>query len=87
MTDRHPETCPQCGSWVFHRSARCECGKPTGKPFADVTFASEYPQHNVADHDVLLSFDGDSQAVAFHEWWGVEGAVAFGDWLRRNEGK
>lgn len=29
-TATHPETCPHCGSWVFHRSEPCRCRPSQG---------------------------------------------------------
>lgn len=53
------------------------------EPFTDVTFRGDFPRQSVADHEVFLSFNGDSQAEAFHDWWDDEGAVQFQDWLNR----
>ena len=59
--------------------------KPKGEPFNDVEFRTEYPGANVADHEVLLSFNGDSQAEAFNEWWHSEGSFAFNKFLQKQE--
>ena len=53
------------------------------KPFTDVSFPTEYPPNEVAEHEVLMAFRNDGDAVFFREWWGDKGAAAFGEWLRR----
>lgn len=57
------------------------------KPFADVDFPRQYPADDVAEHEVLMSFNDDDDAVAFHEWWRSEGAVAFAEYLARQSAK
>lgn len=58
--------------------------KKDPKPFSDVDFPRERTYH-LAEHEVFLSFNGDSDAAAFTEWWDEEGAVVFQDWLNRQE--
>jgi hypothetical protein len=41
---------------------------------------------DVAEHEVLMAFNGDSDALAFRDWWQEEGAVLFAEYLIR-EGK
>lgn len=56
----------------------------TTEPFTDVTFEDEVRRH-AADHEVFMSFNGDSDAVAFREWWDDEGAKRFGAWLAKRD--
>lgn len=51
--------------------------------FTDVTFPRTYPQESVADHEVLMSFNGDSEAIAFRGWWDEQGAEVFAVWLKK----
>jgi hypothetical protein len=37
----------------------------------------EYPQNEVAPHEVLITFNGDEQALAFREWWNSVGYKVF----------
>ncbi len=55
------------------------------EPFTDVTFKNDYPGHSVADHEIFMAFNGDDQAVAFHEWWHEKGAVLFAAWLQEKK--
>lgn len=45
-----------------------------------------HPIQEVADHEVLFSFNGDSDALAFREWWAEEGLGLFAEWLEKNGG-
>lgn len=56
--------------------------KKDPEPFIDVDFPRERA-YRLADHEVLMAFNGDSYAAAFHDWWDEEGAVLFQDWLNR----
>jgi hypothetical protein len=40
--------------------------------------------YDLAEHEVLLSFDNDKGAAAFDEWWESQGANVFGYWCERN---
>lgn len=51
--------------------------------FEDVNFPRQYPQGDVADHEVLMAFRNDSDALAFRDWWHEEGKVMFQDYLDR----
>lgn len=53
------------------------------KPFTAVTLCKQYPQHDVAEHEVFMSFVNDAHAVDFQEWWQDEGAVLFNGWMQR----
>lgn len=55
-------------------------------PFKDVDFRTEYPTGHVAEHEVFMSFNGDSQAEAFREWWDESGASAFQEYLNKHKG-
>ena len=59
--------------------------KAIQNPFTDVDFLRHYPGHSVADHEVFMAFNGDDQAIAFHEWWNESGAILFQEWLDRRE--
>ncbi len=50
--------------------------------FIDVSFPRQYPQHDVADNEVLLSFRNDEDGIRFREWWHEQGSGLFGKWLR-----
>lgn len=39
--------------------------------------------HEVAEHEILLSFNGDSDAVFFYEWWNAKGWELFRKWVER----
>jgi hypothetical protein len=39
----------------------------------------------IHDHEVLLAFNGDTQAEAFLDWWGEEGLQAFKNFTDKNE--
>ena len=54
-----------------------------GKGFEAVTFPDQYPPADVAEHEVLMAFNGDSDAVLFREWWHAEGAMRFGKWREK----
>lgn len=43
----------------------------------------EFPQHSVPDHQVLLSFNADSQAIKFSEWWNTKGFAVFAKWIAK----
>lgn len=55
-------------------------------PFRDVSFPDLHPQQSVADHEVLMSFLGDAEAIAFREWWFERGSVLFHRWLIKVRG-
>lgn len=42
----------------------------------DLTLNSEKVIH-LAEHEILLSFNNDSGAVKFHDWWYEQGSAAF----------
>lgn len=42
---------------------------------------SFFPESPVADHEVYIAFDRDSEAIAFREWLSLEGFDAFKHWL------
>lgn len=37
-------------------------------------------ERDIADHEVFLSFNGDSDAILFREWFAVKGWPAFKKW-------
>lgn len=38
--------------------------------------------HDMAEHELFLSFNGDDQALAFEEWMEGPGIDAFKEWLK-----
>lgn len=56
--------------------------KPT-IPFLAVDFPRVHPQQSVAEHEILMAFNGDDDAAAFYEWWHDKGAGLFGRWLAK----
>jgi len=51
------------------------------KKFTAVRLYERYPQQDVADHEVFMSFTNDADALRFREWWEEQGTSAFGGWL------
>lgn len=47
------------------------------KPEDVVTFRVEYPVGRVADHEVFMSFNSDSNAEVFCRWWDDQGEKAY----------
>lgn len=39
----------------------------------------EFTTH-VAEHEIYMSFNGDSDAALFEEWWNLKGLSAFQKW-------
>ncbi len=56
-------------------------------PLKDVSFPRQHPVKDVADHEVLMAFNGDAEAIAFREWWTDGGAAAFKAWLDAQKSK
>ena len=64
------------------RAALCPCRPVTPpQPFRDVRFCKMLTPQEVADHEVLMAFLKDSDAILFAEWWHHSGAVAFQKYL------
>jgi hypothetical protein len=57
------------------------------KQFVDVSFPEQYPQQEVAEHEVLLSFFNDDDATNFRIWWELQGSYKFAQWLEKNSVK
>ncbi len=55
------------------------------EPFEDCEFPSQFPQQDVAEHEVLMSFTDDDDAISFREWWNSEGSVYFNEWLEDHQ--
>lgn len=53
--------------------------------FTDVELAKEYWHLEVPEHEVLMRFNRDDDAISFAEWWQVEGAAIFKRWLVDND--
>lgn len=49
----------------------------------EVQFRDEYPTGRVAEHEVFMSFNGDSEALDFQEWWDDEGKAVFETWREK----
>jgi hypothetical protein len=58
--------------------------KSKPEPFPDVDLPRTQTV-GVAEHEILLSFNGDDQAVAFAEWWYEKGTFAFNKWMQKRE--
>jgi hypothetical protein len=41
--------------------------------------------HSVAEHEILISFNNDSAATAFSDWWQDHGAAEFHKWAQLNK--
>lgn len=52
------------------------------EPFTDVSFPDEHPAARVADHEVLMSFTNDSDALLFRDWWEKWGQHLFGEYAK-----
>lgn len=52
-----------------------------------VRFPAQHPQQDVADHEVLMAFQGDVEGVAFREWWHDEGEKMFERWITARMGE
>lgn len=39
-------------------------------------------QHSIPEHEVVLAFEGDSDAVLFSDWWQDHGFSLFAEWAR-----
>ena len=68
---------------TFARACELLEGKPRG--FTKVELLKMHPPQSVAEHEVFLAFHGDSDAVAWEEWWHSEGSLAFAKWLETRE--
>ena len=45
----------------------------------------QYHEARMAEHEVLLSFVHDKDAIAFQEWWFPVGMDAFEDWCAKQD--
>ena len=57
------------------------------KAFTDVEFRSEHTPASVAEHEIFMSFNNDSDALAFEHWWHARGAIEFQKYLDKQEGR
>lgn len=48
------------------------------QPFEDVRFPIQHPTSPVAEHEVLMSFNSDDDALMFRDWWQLWGKHLFG---------
>jgi hypothetical protein len=44
---------------------------------APYSFPQQHPGESVGEHEVYMSFRGDSDALAWHEWWRLKGEKSF----------
>lgn len=42
-------------------------------------------RYSVAEHEILISFNNDDGAYAFHEWWNSVGQKQFVDWVKKED--
>lgn len=52
------------------------------KAFSDVIFV-ESVEREKHEHEVFMSFNNDSDAVYFHEWWDEAGAGQFAAFVKK----
>lgn len=57
------------------------------EPFEDVDFRTEHRAASVADHEVLMAFVNDNDALSFREWWHSAGKFIFGEYVRQPSGR
>lgn len=48
----------------------------------NVEFKTEHPAAGVADHEVLMAFTNDDDALLFRDWWQLWGQHLFGDYAK-----
>jgi len=52
--------------------------------FEDLTFEREVT-HHIGEHEIMISFNNDSGAEAFDEWWHDVGSKLFMDWIKEHD--
>lgn len=55
------------------------------EPFKGVDLPRMHSPRSVAEHEVLMAFNGDDDAVAFHEWWDEVGTYLFNEWMKKQK--
>lgn len=55
------------------------------EPFKGVDLPRMHSPQSVAEHEVLMSFNGDDDAVLFAEWWDEKGTFAFNQWVQKRK--
>jgi len=40
---------------------------------------------DIHEHEILISFNDDADAVRFDKWWGDAGFELFGEWIDEGE--
>lgn len=58
--------------------------QPDKDAFTGLTMPAEV-RYDIAEHEVMLSFNDDEAALAFHEYWEEVGKISFNKWLKRHE--
>lgn len=48
----------------------------------NVEFKTEHPAAGVADHEVLMAFTNDDDALLFRDWWQLWGQHLFCDYAK-----
>lgn len=59
--------------------------KAKRKAFNALKLPTQYPQSDVAEHEVLMAFLNDEDAAFFREWWADRGSYDFNEWLDKRE--
>lgn len=55
------------------------------KRFTDCNLPMEFPQQDVAEHEVFITFTNAADADFFREWWQDVGSWDFNRWLGRED--
>lgn len=42
---------------------------------------------SVAEHEILLSFNADEDAIAFYDWWNTRGSNQWLAWMKKQGNK
>lgn len=56
---------------------------PSKQPTESVCESVRERTYSMAEHEILLAFNGDSDAALFDEWWNTAGEAAFLEWRSR----
>lgn len=43
--------------------------------------------YSIAEHEILLAFNGDADAAMFDEWWNAKGEQQFLAWREKHKGE
>lgn len=53
---------------------------PPNQPLESVCESVRERTYSIAEHEIMLAFNGDADAELFDEWWNVKGEQAFLAW-------